>query len=118
VNAEAVAAQKADADDLEVYHLDVKAKALSRVARIDGQKRATAFRLSGGRLGVLRKHKGFGRGGETLEIFELASLRPAPSPRPTDKLAPPVPSDKPVPAASPAATPSPSSSTSPTSKKK
>ena len=77
VNPEAVKAQKADKDWLDVYHLDVKERKLTEVARVDGQKRATAWRLAGGRLGVLRKHKGFGRGGEELEIFDVGPEKPA-----------------------------------------
>ena len=71
VNPEAVKAKKADTDYLDVYHLDVKERKLTEVTRIDGQKRPTAWRLAAGRLGVLRKHKGFGRGGEDLEIFRI-----------------------------------------------
>ena len=77
VNPEAVKAQKADKDWLDVYLLDVKEKRLTEVARVDGQKRPSGWRLAGGRLGVLRKHKGFGRGGELLEIFQVGPEKPA-----------------------------------------
>ena len=80
VNPEAVKAQKADKDWLDVYHLDVKTKALVEIARVDGEKRPTAWRFAAGRLGVLRKHKGFGRGGADLEIFEVGEEKKAPPP--------------------------------------
>ena len=71
VNAEAVKAQKADKDWLDIYHVDVKSKAVTGVARIDGEKRPTGWYLAGARLALLRKHKGFGRGGPDLFLYEL-----------------------------------------------
>jgi hypothetical protein len=72
VNRDAVRAQKADQDWLDVYRVDVKTHALTPIARLDGGKRPTGWRLGGTRLAVLRKHKGFGRGGTDLEVWELA----------------------------------------------
>jgi hypothetical protein len=71
VNAEAVKAQKADKDWLDIYHVDVKSKAVTEVVRIDGEKRPTGWYRSGSRLALLRKHKGFGRGGADLFLYEL-----------------------------------------------
>lgn len=76
VNREAVKAQKADKDLLDVYRVDLKAKKLTQLARFDGQKRPTTWRLASGRLAVLRKHKGFGRGGADLEVYDVQGLRP------------------------------------------
>jgi hypothetical protein len=73
VNPDAVAAKKADPNWLDLYRLDVKAHALTKVARIDGQKRPAAWHMVGQRVGVLRKHKGFARGGPMLDIYELPS---------------------------------------------
>ena len=76
VNREAVKAQKADKDLLDVYRVDVNAKKLTQLVRFDGQKRPTTWRLASGRLAVLRKHKGFGRGGADLEVYDVQGLRP------------------------------------------
>jgi hypothetical protein len=91
VNPEAVRAQKADKDWLDVYRLDVKTKALTGIVRLDGEKRPTAWHLAGGRLAVLRKHKGFGRGGADLDVFEFAppaEKKAAPATTPTTPTTP------------------------------
>ena len=80
VNAEAVKAQKADKDWLDIYHLDVKSHGLSQLVRIDGEKRPSTWVLSGNRLALLRKHKGFGRGGADLEVLEFGPERPKSAP--------------------------------------
>ena len=72
VNADAVAAKKADKDWLDLYRVDEQAHALVPLARIDGEKRPSAWHMVGQRVGVLRKHKGFARGGPRLDIYELA----------------------------------------------
>lgn len=71
VNAEAVAAQKADRDWVDLYRIDLASHVLTELARLDGEKRPSSWRLSGQRLGLLRKHKGFGRGGPTLDVYDL-----------------------------------------------
>jgi hypothetical protein len=90
VNAEAVRAQKADKDWLDFYRLDAASGALAEIVRLDGEKRASTWRIGGGRLALLRKHKGFGRGGADLEVYALpapaaataakAAVAPAPAP--------------------------------------
>jgi hypothetical protein len=88
VNAAAVRAQKADRDWLDIYKLDVKGRALEEIARIDGLKRPSAWRLVGSRLGVLRKHKGFARGGMELEVYDLPGLVKAEPPKKEEPVAP------------------------------
>lgn len=77
-NPDAVKAQKSVEDWLELYHLDVKTRALTELVRIDGQKRGTGWALGGNRVAILRKHKGFGRGGADLEVFEFGEKKAAP----------------------------------------
>jgi hypothetical protein len=73
VNVDAVAAKKADKDWLDLFRVDVKAHTLTLLARIDGEKRPSTWHLVGQRVGVLRKHKGFARGGPRLDIYELSA---------------------------------------------
>ncbi|MSP59196.1 MAG: hypothetical protein EXR72_02455 [Myxococcales bacterium] len=80
VNPDAVRAEKADQDWLDLYKLDVKERRLVSLARIAGLKRPSSWRLAGNRIGILRKHKGFARGGPEMEIFDLIP-RPAPPPQ-------------------------------------
>jgi hypothetical protein len=87
VNADAVRAQKADKDWLDFYRLDVATRALTPLVRLDGEKRASTWHAGGGRVGLLRKHKGFGRGGADLEIYDVpqpASATKAPVPAKTE----------------------------------
>lgn len=80
VNAEAVKAQKADKDWLDLYSLDVKSHALTQVLRLDGQGRPSTWFLAGNRMALLRKHKGFGRGGGDLDVLELGPEKPKAAP--------------------------------------
>lgn len=77
VNPEAVAAKKADKDWIDFYRLDTKTRALAEVARIDGNKRTSKWRISGSRIALLRGHKGFARGGVEMDLFDLAPPPPA-----------------------------------------
>jgi hypothetical protein len=99
VNPDAVAAQKADQDWLDVYRLDVRARTLTEIARIDGQKRPQSWRLAGlSRIGVLRKHKGFARGGVELEVFDLGTRQAAAAPTALPPPAAPTAPTSPAPA--------------------
>lgn len=79
VNEEAVARKKADPDELDLCEVDPKTGEARRVLGLLAGKRPPAWTAwSGpkpgdrGRLAVLRKHKGFSRGGTELEIYDLS----------------------------------------------
>jgi hypothetical protein len=71
VNADAVAAKKADPEHIDLFMLDPATGKAARLARIPLSARPFSWSMVGGRWAVLRKHKGQGRGGPDLEIFEL-----------------------------------------------
>jgi len=71
VNAEAVARKVADAEIVDLYVVDPAAAKARRLARLPRADRPFAWREASGRWAVLRKHKGFDRGGTDLEIYEL-----------------------------------------------
>jgi hypothetical protein len=72
VNAEAVRNKKADADELDVYALDLESGRATRlVSGVLAAKRALTWTVGGGRLALLRKHRGFDRGGMELEVYDL-----------------------------------------------
>lgn len=71
VNPEAVARKKADADELELYVVDRSTHATRRVLMLPGEGRRSAWSIVGKRMALLRKSKGFDRGGVSLEIFDL-----------------------------------------------
>jgi hypothetical protein len=80
VNAEAVNEKRTDKDWLDIYHLDVKSRALTLLVRVDAARRATAWAQGGNRVVVLHKHKGFGRGGESADILDIGpEAKSAPS---------------------------------------
>jgi hypothetical protein len=70
-NPPALQRKKTDPDDLEIYQVDPKTHAATRVLRIPGDGRPTAWNISDGRIAVLRKSKGFDRGGVELDVYEL-----------------------------------------------
>ncbi len=71
VNPEALKRKKQDPDDLDIYFVDRKSHAATIALKLSGQGRPSAWRIAGGRIGVLRKSKGFDRGGVALEVYEL-----------------------------------------------
>jgi hypothetical protein len=71
VNPDALKRKKADPDDLEIYFVDRKSHAAKLALKLAGQGRPSAWHIGGGRIVVLRKHKGFPRGGMALEVYEL-----------------------------------------------
>src|SRR6185312_7279332 len=71
VNPDAVARKKADADDIELYDVDRKTLAATLRLTLPGQGRPSSWQEERNRLLLLRKDKGFDRGGIALEIYEL-----------------------------------------------
>lgn len=82
VNEQAVAQKRSDPDDLDVFAVDISGATpgpAQRLLTLPGLKRANSWAVTaGGRLVLLRKHKGFSRGGTEVEVFDLA-LPSAPS---------------------------------------
>lgn len=76
-NSQALAHKRADPDDLDLYVIDRASYAATRVLTLPGQGRPSEWRIGGGRLGLLRKSKGFDRGGVQLEVYELADAHAA-----------------------------------------
>jgi hypothetical protein len=72
VNPEAVARKKADPDVIDFYLVDRHSGEARRVLQLDGKGRPSGWRAGGGRLALLRKSKGFDRGGVALEVYPLA----------------------------------------------
>lgn len=71
VNPDAVNRKKADIDELDLYDVDRKSHVARRILTINGEGRRSTWQVAGGRLLLLRKGKGFDRGGVALEIYEL-----------------------------------------------
>jgi hypothetical protein len=70
-NPPAVARKKADPDDIELYQVDLKDAGVAQVLKLPGEGRGSNWRAAGNRIAVLRKSKGFDRGGVELDIHEL-----------------------------------------------
>lgn len=71
VNPDAVARKKADTDELDVYVLDRSTHATERVLMLPGEGRRSSWLVAARRMALLRKGKGFDRGGVALEIYDL-----------------------------------------------
>jgi hypothetical protein len=71
VNPTAVEHKKSVPDDLELYQVDRSSREAKPVLRLSGDGRPTGWRVSKKHIAVLRKSKGFDRGGITLEIYAL-----------------------------------------------
>ena len=72
VNPDAVGRKKADVDDIDLYEVDRQSHAVRPLLRLAGEGRRSSWQLAGNRLLLLRKGKGFDRGGVALELFDLA----------------------------------------------
>jgi hypothetical protein len=73
-NPDAVNNKRNDPELVDLYLFDPSAGAkATRVARLPKDGRRHGFHLSGQTWAVLRKHKGFGRGGGELELYTLAA---------------------------------------------
>jgi len=73
VNPDAVGRKKADPDDIDLYEVDRQTHAAKPVLRIPGEGRRSTWQLAGNRLLLLRKGKGFDRGGVALELYDVAA---------------------------------------------
>ena len=71
VNPDAVAKKKAAPDDIELYEVDRASRAATLRLTLPGQGRPSSWRVAGNRLLLLRKDKGFDRGGIALELYDL-----------------------------------------------
>jgi hypothetical protein len=71
VNPEAVTRQKAEPDDIDLYMIDRQSHLPTRILTLPGEGRRSTWRVAAGRLVLLRKGKGFDRGGVSLEIYDL-----------------------------------------------
>ncbi|MBI4510346.1 MAG: hypothetical protein HY698_11985 [Deltaproteobacteria bacterium] len=72
VNADAVSRKKADPELIDLHALDLASGTVQRLARLPKLGRSFAWHVRGRYWAVLRKHKGFDRGGADLEIYEVA----------------------------------------------
>lgn len=74
-NPEAVNKKKMDPEVIDLYVLDPGAAEANatRVARLPKNERRFTWHHAGGTWAVLRKHKGFGRGGQELELYTLSA---------------------------------------------
>ncbi|PIE19422.1 MAG: hypothetical protein CSA65_02525 [Proteobacteria bacterium] len=72
VNPEAVARKKADKERADIYHVDASGKVKS-IGRIFTGKRRFGWVVGKGRFAYLRKLKGFGRGGKSVEIHAIGA---------------------------------------------
>jgi hypothetical protein len=76
VNWEAVQHKHAETDVFDLYVVDTQTGKPQRVlSGLSANKRTLAWTAAGGRCAILRKHKGFDRGGLELEVYELESSR-------------------------------------------
>ncbi len=71
VNPTALSHKKADPDDFDLHWVDRKTRAATVALTLPGTGRPCAWRIAGGQVAVLRKSKGFDRGGVALEIYKL-----------------------------------------------
>jgi hypothetical protein len=70
MNPPALQRQKADPAEMDLYLVDQKGASMR--LKLDTKDRPAAWQLAGNHLVVLRKSKGFDRGGVQLEIYPLA----------------------------------------------
>jgi hypothetical protein len=73
VNPAAVAAKKADPVHIDLYAFDPATAKTQRLARLPQNEREFTWSIASGRWAVLRKHKGYGRGGPDLELYDLVA---------------------------------------------
>jgi hypothetical protein len=71
VNPDALNRQKAEPDEIDFYTVDRQSHAAARILTLPGEGRRSSWQLGGDRLFLLRKGKGFDRGGVMLEVYEL-----------------------------------------------
>ena len=75
VNEQAVAARRTDPDLIDLCAVELSGGApgpAQRLRTLPGNQRPSSWKVTaGGRLALLRKHKGFSRGGTEVEIYDL-----------------------------------------------
>ena len=71
VNPDAVNRKKADPDNIDLYLVDRQTHAPRPLMTIPGEGRRSTWQLAGNRLLLMRKDKGFDRGGVALELFDV-----------------------------------------------
>lgn len=72
VNPDAVARQKADVDVIDFFAIDRQTHAVRPLLQLQGEGRRSTWQVAGDRLLLLRKGKGFDRGGVALEVYQMA----------------------------------------------
>jgi hypothetical protein len=80
VNPDAVNRKKADVDEFDLYEVDRQSHAARRLLVLNGEGRRSSWQLYGHRLLLLRKGKGFDRGGVALEVYDLGDATQARKP--------------------------------------
>jgi hypothetical protein len=70
-NPAALKRKKVDPDQIDVYIVSTQTGASSLKLRIDGEGRPSTWKIGGRKLVLLRKSKGFDRGGITFDVFDL-----------------------------------------------
>jgi hypothetical protein len=73
VNPDAVQRQKTEPDDIDLYTIDRQSHVATRILTLPGEGRRSSWHIAADRLVLLRKGKGFDRGGVSLEIHDLAT---------------------------------------------
>jgi hypothetical protein len=80
VNPDAVSRKKADPDEIDLYEVDRQTHAARLLLHIPGEGRRSTWQIVGNRLLLLRKGKGFDRGGVALELFDVGDQTHAAKP--------------------------------------
>jgi hypothetical protein len=73
VNPDAVNRKKADVDEIDLIEVDRQTHAIRPLLRLNGEGRRAMWKIAADRLVLLRKGKGFDRGGVALEVYDLAA---------------------------------------------
>ena len=71
VNPDALAKKVADPEAIDLYRVESTGGKAVKLARIPKGDRGFVWQAATNRWAVLRKHKGFDRGGAILEIYDL-----------------------------------------------
>jgi hypothetical protein len=79
VNPDAVNRQKAEPDEIDLYTIDRQSHIATRILTLPGEGRRSTWHIASDRLVLLRKGKGFDRGGVALEVYDLAPAPAAPN---------------------------------------
>jgi hypothetical protein len=70
-NPPAIERKHLDPNDFELYQVDRFTRDIKGLLRVPGDGRGVGWRIAGHRVALLRKSKGFDRGGVALEIHDL-----------------------------------------------